>query len=254
MEMEKHDLTRSLISERKSITESAPAEARAQTPTEICWVCLDETKDEPLLGNLCFCTHRQVHKSCLEKWYHYSSERQAGLPSTCPACKSIYTIDLKPDPLPTILAEGNNDLENPPGDTYQLNRCVSLQWRVVILLIGICAGVVCKSFADQQSILFQNIQIYTAAVYNTFIAIFWIFASSEEQQHGRTFTVRVYHLDVLLLCATYLCFLLGCALTTMVSAAYPSEQNRNIALTVHAMNFFTCMLLVGGRWIFVVES
>lgn len=241
---------------KEKITESPAAAEDSSTPdsdSAVCWVCLDESKEEPLLSDLCFCTHRQVHKSCLEKWYHYSSERRNGMPPSCPACKGIYRIELHSD-TPTGHAEAEITgitLEDAQIDSYTFQQCVTLPWRVIILLIGICAGVICKSFADEQDILFQNIQIWTACVYNAVIAIFWIFASSEDQPE-RVFTIRVFHLDGLLLCVTYLCFLFGCALATAVSKVFPNNRDKNIALPVHTINFFCCLILLGTRRVFVV--
>jgi len=137
-----------LIHKTEKITFASAAKIPSLSGSDftLCWICLDETKNEPLLDDLCFCTNREVHKSCLEKWHHYSRERQEGLPPSCPACKSIYQ-NITPashlSPEPAAKAEG---VVAGAASAAQLGftsdsshrRCVSLQWLAIILFFGVC--------------------------------------------------------------------------------------------------------------------
>lgn len=246
MEKKSCDLTSSLILNDAKINKVTPIPEKAHSLPDsesgLCWICLDETKHEPLLNDLCLCTHRQAHKSCLEKWYHYSRERQKGLPANCPACKRTYqNVDLKISPPPENTATTEQIVLRggfcSPPPLFQ--KHISLPWQIMILFLGFTYGVVCKIFAHEES----DLEIYIAVVFNCVIGFTWLFASAYRSL--TPLTQQTIHSDMILLGLAYLNFLLGCAAATWAGLAHNPKRDNAVDLIVHAINFFCWLIFIG---------
>lgn len=256
MEKQTFDLTSSLILSDTKINKITPSPEKAHSLPDsepdsepgLCWICLDDTKDEPLLSELCFCTNRQVHKSCLEKWYHYSRERQKGVPAICPACKCTYR-DIELESLPPENIQTAEEIETEEivlCDGFWLRsllfqRHIPLPWQLTILLFGLIYGIVCKTFAHRGNYL----EIYIAVAFNFIIGVMWLFASVYRSVPPST--RQTLYSDVFLLGETYVNFLLGCAIAIMAGMAGNPSRNGTVGLVVHAVNFFCCLIFIGAR-------
>ena len=208
----------------------------------LCWICMDNTKNEPLLSKVCLCTNRQAHKSCLHKWYHYSRERQEGLPASCPACRYVYQhIDLESPPQPENTATKK--------DRFRLlsllfQTRITLTWQLILLFLGFCYGIVCKSIPKH-----ADADIYIAATFNCAVGVVWFFAPTHQLQ--RCFWLQNLCADVFLLGSAYVLFLVGCFFASLAGLIAVYSLRSNLSLVIHAINFFCYVVFIGGRTILI---
>lgn len=221
---------------------SPSAASNSSNENNFCWICFDSSSEEALISNICACKDRHVHKSCLKKWHAFAPKSQNQSGRVCPACKSSYSTTI----------DDNSSVHSqhvririprahilPPSLT---RRQLSLKWHFFLFFISGWFGYL---FFQHGRNLVGEISI--ALGFNLTMGLLWCFASSKPL---RFFNKVAYYMDVLLLGACYLMFLLGIA----VGSIYDRRSARNrqkIYICGHAINLASFLVLATIRRCYV---
>ena len=221
---------------------SPSADSNSSNENDLCWICFDTSSEEALLTNICACKDRYVHKSCLKKWHTFAikAQNQSGL--ACPACKSTYSISIEEN---SSAHSQHVRIQMPRAHILPLSlarRRLSWKWHFFLFFISGWFGYLFFQYG-------RNIvgEITIAFGFNLTMGLLWCFASSKPL---RIFNKVAYYMDILLLGASYIMFLLGIA----VGSIYDQRSARNrqyFNICAHAINLACFLVLASIRRCYV---
>ena len=221
----------------QSVAQSAAHEESASLPESpkggVCRICMDESKDEPLLRDVCGCKTATVHKSCLQQWVR----RKASL--KCEICTQTYKTELEP------VFSGRATLRLPRrGAAYALAP----------MFAGFCYGYAYLSLSNN-----QTTGIEVAFLGNVTVVLCWSYfvmcPGCERAVVARTGSTKSAKTDLVTLCLSYACFLGAWFLQSLTTLPrVRSAHIHNVTLPAHVTNFAFFTVCAIARSVCVAPS
>lgn len=206
----------------------------------VCWICLDEEKNEPLLGDLCGCRTRFVHELCLKAWIEHSRVLD------CKVCTKAFPVSFhcQAPPVRTIPsrapgAPGSPALARLP--TPAEIRCLQTTG---IVCVGLTYGFLYAAFSSESLLRYVIVIMSNACI---LLLLCCVFSATRGDALPRGPGLSRLGIDLWNICVAYISFFTAwlSAWHTIVDLSWETFVSHG--MVAHTINAFAFLVSIAMR-------